>query len=91
MILAFLLAAIVSGGLASAALLVIGAPLWLVVVAYPATGMLVLVTTAAAASYCKTVRESRSPKADHFPVQRTTTANVANSTRTSVASDSDLS
>ncbi len=91
MILGFLLAAIVSGAFVSASLLVIGAPLWAVLVAYPATGSLVLLSTAAAVSMCDYVRAVRAREADHFPVQRSTTANVATSTRTSVASDNERS
>lgn len=89
MIFGFLLAAIVAGAVASAALFAINAPPWTILVAYPAVGAVVLVSTATAASFCKAFRDgrARARDADHFPVQRSTTANVAASTLTSVAND----
>jgi hypothetical protein len=91
MILGFLLAAIVSGAVVSASLLVIGAPLWVVLVAYPASGIAVLVFAASAASFCRGFRDGGTTEVDHFPVQRSTTENVAASTRISVAKERERS
>jgi len=87
MVIGFVLAAIVSGAVVSASLFVIGAPLWAVLVAYPASGVLVFVSAATAASFCKSFRDGTEREADHFPVQCSTTETVAARTRMSVAND----
>lgn len=93
MVLKLLLIAMFAGTAASAAILVFSGPLWLVLLAYPAIGMVTLLGAVALASLSSNrslIDRSRvsPPLSAHCPVPRNTTPTVANSTLISVASES---
>lgn len=87
MILGLLVVAIVLGAVASSVLFAMSSPLWLVLVAYPVAGTLVMLVGMVAISLCNRARPPESASATHFPVQRNTTPTVATSTLTSVVND----
>jgi hypothetical protein len=87
MILGLLLIAVISGAGAALWLYAASSPLWVVLLAYPLTGTVVLLLGVTALSMLQRVKDSTSALPDHLPVQRSTTPTVANSTLTSVAND----
>lgn len=87
MVLGLLLTAIVSGTVVSVALFAASSPIWLVLIAYPVVGTLVMLFGLAIISLWNRVRPSVAPPPTHFPVQRNTTPTVATNNLTSVAND----
>ena len=87
MFLGFLIAAIVSATVLTGSVFVMGAPLWVVLITYPATGTLVMLLGPLASSLCGVVRGGKAKMSPHLPVQRNTTPTVANNTLTSVVND----
>jgi hypothetical protein len=87
MILGLLFIAVISGAAAALWLYAASSPLWVVLLAYPLAGTLVMLVGMTAISLLHRVKESTGVLPDHLPVQRSTTPTVANSTLTSVARD----
>lgn len=87
MVVGLLLTAIVSGAMVSLALVTMSSPFWVVLLAYPITGTLVMLFGLASISLYHRLRPRTAPSKPHFPVQRNTTPTVATSTLTSVAND----
>jgi hypothetical protein len=94
MVLRLLLISMLTGAAASVMILVFSGPLWLALLAYPATGTVTLLGAIAVAGLGGRGRQyvfgaSVSPPASvHCPVPRSTTATVASNTLISVASES---
>jgi hypothetical protein len=87
MILGLLLIAVISGAVAALWLYAASSPLWIILLAYPLTGTLVLLLGMTVLSLLHRVKDSTSALPDHLPVQRSTTPTVASRTLTSVAKD----
>jgi hypothetical protein len=87
MFLGLLIAAFFSATVLTVSFFVMGAPLWVVLITYPATGTLVLLLGPFAISLCGVVRGGKAEGSPHLPVQRNTTPTVANNTLTSVVND----
>ncbi len=87
MFIGLLIVAVLSATVVTGWTFVIGAPLWIVLIAYVATGVLVMLLGALAISLCGVVRRGSAPDLPHLPVQRNTTPTVAASTLASVAKD----
>ena len=87
MFLGLLIAAIFSATVLTGTVFVMGAPLWVVLVTFPATGTLVMLLGPLAISLCGVIRGGKPQVPPHLPVQRNTTPTVANNTLTSVVND----
>ena len=87
MVLGLLIMAIISSAVVSVALFVMSWPLWIVLIAYPITGTLVMLFGLSFARLLSRLQGQPAPVPSHFPVQRNTTPTVANSTLTSVPND----
>jgi hypothetical protein len=86
MILGVLLSAMFAGGLGSLILFVMDAPLWMILMAYPAVGTTVLMSTVWVLATVRRYRPEQ-PAPHQYPVPRSTTPTVATSTLRSVAND----
>lgn len=87
MVVGLLVTAIVSSTTVCLALVATSSPLWIVLLAYPLTGTLVMLFGLASVSFYHWLKPESSETQAHFPVQRNTTPTVATSTLTSVAND----
>jgi len=92
MALRLLLIAMVSGAAVSATILAFSGPLWLVLLAYPATGTVTLLGALVLVGLGRDLLQigdhPSAPPSAHCPVPRSTTPTVATNTLISVASDS---
>jgi hypothetical protein len=87
LILGLILTAIIASTAVSVALYVMSWPLWMVVIAYPVTGTLVMLVGMPVVWLWNRSLRQKAPASAHFPVQRNTTPTVANSSLTSVVND----
>lgn len=88
MVLGLLLIAMVLGAAVSVALFSMSSPFWIALIAYPATGTLVLLFGLSGINLFNRMRSGMSALQSHCPVQRSTTPTVATNTLTSMANDS---
>ena len=95
MFLRILVIAVFSGAAASATVLALSGPVWLAVLAYPATGTVTLLGALALAGFGNSRPQKMrapsspltSPLPAHCPVPRSTTPTVASNTLISVTND----
>lgn len=79
--------AIVLSTAASLVVFAMASPFWLVLIAYPVTGTVVMLVGMVAIGFCNRASRDTTKPTSHFPVQRNTTPIVATSTLTSVTND----